>query len=119
MPYKLRQDQRAATKRWRDKTPEHRLLVSAKSRARISNIEFMLLSKDIIIPKNCPILGIPLFFLIKGKGPNTPSIDRINNTIGYEPGNVKVISLKANRMKGDMSIKDVETLLTYMKEGYT
>lgn len=116
MPYKSREDQRAATKRWRDKSPEHRLLVSAKSRARTSNIDFMLLPRNIKIPDCCPILKIPLYFSEVGKGPNTPSIDRIDNSIGYEPGNVRVISLKANKMKGDMSIPDVEHLLAYMKK---
>ncbi len=64
---------------------------------------------DIDIPERCPILGIPLARGTQKQNDRSPSIDRIDNTKGYVPGNVQVISLKANRMKNDAT--DTELLL--------
>jgi hypothetical protein len=56
------------------------------------------------VPIICPILGIPIIKDIKKEqkevpNPNSPSIDRIDNSKGYVKGNVRVISHKANTMK--------------------
>ncbi len=37
---------------------------------------------------------------------NSPTIDRINSSRGYEPGNIEVISWRANRMKGDATAEE-------------
>lgn len=72
---------------------------------------------DLDIPDKCPILDIPLFFS-NGKesgqaGPNTPSVDRIDNTRGYTKDNIRVISYKANVIKGSLSLDIVERLHHY------
>lgn len=70
--------------------------------------EFTILPGDIELPSHCPILGIPLVFR-KGKGAwaDSPSVDRIDNSKGYIPGNVWVISRKANSMKGNATPKEL------------
>lgn len=56
---------------------------------------------DFEIPKYCPILGIPLTYMSEsdGNSPSHATIDRIDNSKGYEKGNVIVISRLANAMK--------------------
>lgn len=49
----------------------------------------------------CPILGKPL---IAGDPMLGYSIDRIDSSKGYVPGNIEVISARANRMKSDATI---------------
>jgi hypothetical protein len=88
-----------------DNNPISRMFMNAKSRARQNNIEFNITSEDVPIPKICPLLEVPL---VLGSAKNyeySPSIDRIDSTKGYIKGNVRVISLLANRMKSN-STKD-------------
>jgi len=83
--------------------------------AKKRNLEFTITIDDIVIPEFCPILGIKLQ---RNKGmpkDNSISVDRIDNSKGYIKGNVYVISYKANRMKGSMTLEILEKLLEYMK----
>lgn len=80
--------------------PVQFLFYNAKKRARERNILFTISKEDIVFTKYCPILGIPL---VHGKGQphnNSPSLDRINPFLGYIPGNIAVISYRANTIKG-------------------
>jgi hypothetical protein len=78
---------------------------NAHSRAIRKGYEFNLEHSDIIIPKECPYLKVPLTSKFdKGIGQhqeNKATLDRIDSTKGYIKGNIEVISLKANQMKSD------------------
>ena len=103
---------KARRKRYRDLFPERALLDGAKQRAKRRNQKFSITVEDIIIPEVCPILLVSLKKYDKNWA---PSLDRVDNTEGYEKGNVRVISKRANSLKGDMSIEDIERLLAYAK----
>lgn len=94
--------------------PQHYLWYVARTRSRQNGIEFTIVKEDIIIPDICPVLGCKL---TKGNGylPNAMSLDRIDNTKGYIPGNVRVISRKANLMKSDLTMDVLERLIKYIK----
>lgn len=56
----------------------------------------------------CPVLGIPIF---SGRGKqidNSPNLDRIVPEKGYVPGNVRVISAKANRIKSNATAEELK-----------
>lgn len=90
--------------------PEQKLWENAHRRARERNIKFTITKANISIPEFCPVLGIPLF-PGKGKlGDNSPSLDRIDNAKGYIPGNIRVISYKANRAKGNLTKEEIKAL---------
>ena len=76
----------------------------AKARAIKWGLEFNIQIEDIVIPDICPILEIPIFPGKKGDYFNTPSLDRINNDLGYIKGNIAVISMLANSMKNAASL---------------
>jgi hypothetical protein len=94
--------------------PQHYLWYVARTRSRQKKIEFTITKEDIIIPETCPILNTPLE---KGDGylPNAMSLDRVNNDLGYVPGNVRVISRKANLMKSALTLDVLEKLIKYIK----
>lgn len=87
---------------------------SAKIRAKQKNISFDISYSDIKIPKFCSILNIPLDRRDRN---HTPTLDRVITTKGYIKGNICVISNKANNLKNDASIEELEAILRYMK-GY-
>jgi hypothetical protein len=99
----------------RARRPEKVLFNAAKSRAKRKGIPFAITEEDVIIPDVCPVLGIPL---IKGQKiftDNSPTIDKIDNTKGYIKGNIQVISYRANALKGDGTIQELEMVIEYMR----
>ena len=46
---------------------------------------------------------------------NSPSLDRIRLELGYVKGNVRVISGRANLLKNDATIEELEAVLGDMK----
>jgi hypothetical protein len=60
-------------------------------------------------------MGIPLFFSEGKRGPNSFSIDRVDNSRGYTKDNTRVISFLANGRKGDLTVEQVRNLLAYME----
>ena len=86
---------------WRKNSPEKTLLARARARAKKHGIPFSLTLKDIIIPKYCPYFGTTLKIADGRFSDDSPSLDKILPALGYVPGNVEVISWKANRLKGD------------------
>lgn len=66
--------------------------------------------EDIEIPSHCPVLGRQLrVFEGCGKGPrnDSPTLDKIVPAFGYVPGNVLVVSQKANRIKSQLSTQQL------------
>ena len=81
----------------------------ARRRARQRGVTFTLPRQSVTVPDMCPVLGIPL---IAGqrRSANSPSLDRIIPSRGYVPGNVRVISDRANRIKGARDLKQLRDL---------
>jgi hypothetical protein len=91
------------------------MIQNARVRARAAGVPFTIVASDVIIPTNCPILGIPLFQALgrKGGADNSPSLDRVEPERGYVPGNILVISNRANRLKSDASIEELRSIASF------
>jgi hypothetical protein len=90
------------------------MLGSAKERAAKKGLPFSLTKDDIAIPSHCPILGVPLKRGTKCFHDYSPSLDRIIPELGYVPGNIQVISHRANRIKTDANPEEVMLVAQYM-----
>lgn len=93
---------------------QYALYNRAKSRAKQFKWKFNISLDDIIVPEKCPILGIPLTVSEK-MSDGSPSLDRIDNSLGYVKGNVQVISVKANTIKSNATMEEIEKVYNYMK----
>jgi hypothetical protein len=91
--------------------PIRYLLKISKIRARNKNLEFSITEKDLTLPKLCPLLNIPLQINKEKRQGDSYSIDRINNNKGYIPGNVWIISARANWLKNNASIEELQLLV--------
>lgn len=87
--------------KWALANHEKVILRAAKCRAKERGLSFDLELSDIVIPKVCPVLGIPIVRIQGKRMAGSASLDRINNALGYVKGNVWVISSKANLMKNN------------------
>jgi hypothetical protein len=101
----------------RDKNWKHDavkvLYSNSKQRAKKSNIEFTITKEDIIIPDLCPVFGFPLKRENRETWMYAPSIDRIDNTKGYVKNNIIVVSRRANILKKDATLDELEQLFNY------
>jgi hypothetical protein len=96
------------------RNPENYILQGARQRAKKDGLPFDLTRDDIIIPTICPVLGCELK-MSSGKPSNcSPSIDRIQPELGYVKGNVRIISWRANDVKGNATIEELQKILAYM-----
>jgi hypothetical protein len=88
-------------------SPEANLIRWAKFRATKQGIPFDLVKEDIKIPKECPVLHIPLVVGVRKSHANSPSLDRIVPSLGYVKGNIHVISHRANQIKSNATPEEL------------
>ena len=96
--------QRETQRRYRENNKERFLWRSARLRAENKGLEFTIVESDINIPDVCPVFKVPF----ETGGMKGPSIDRIDNSKGYTPENIQVISRRANTMKGDATYEEMK-----------
>lgn len=118
--YKNRERSKATAtksrKRRAAKDPLFYAVQHAKSRAKRFKIPFNIKSSDLVLPEFCPVLGVKL---LVGKEKacfkdNTPTIDRLIPSLGYVIGNVDIISMRANRIKNDASLEELEKVTSWV-----
>jgi len=96
--------------------PHHVLFQKKKYAAQLRGVEFTLTPDDVVWQTHCPVLGMALDYSpSRGYRPNKPTFDRLDNAKGYTPENTRIISLKANSTKSDLTVDQITRLLAYMK----
>jgi hypothetical protein len=98
------------------------LCLRARSRGRKAGLEATIRTKDLHWPECCPVLGIKLDYDTPGgkrnsRNPALPSLDRWDNTKGYIPGNVYVISFRANMLKNNATWDELVRVADYTRYG--
>lgn len=112
-----------AKRRWKKRDPIWAWVVSAvggaRTRARKRGLSFNITNGYIrsILPTHCPALGCELIYGAPGGTPNwnSASIDRIVGEKGYVVGNVVIISQRANAIKVDASLAELEAVARWLR----
>lgn len=105
----------AASKRWEQKYPARKMLTQCRGNAKQRGLECNLtlqMIEEMLQPMTCSATGLPLSFeRIDGqrhsRSPWYPSIDRLDNSVGYVPGNVRVVCSIYNFMRSNHADHDV------------
>lgn len=92
------------------------MLAQAKYRAKKLGLPFNITAEDLVVPRLCPALGIPLRRNVGSTGyhPNSPSVDRIVPELGYTKGNIVVISNRANTLKRDATAFELGLIAAWL-----
>lgn len=98
---------RVYVKKYRAENRERRMLSDAKARAVKGGFSCTIELRDISISDKCPLLGVAF----ERKGPYAPSLDKIIPSLGYVPGNVMVISYRANAIKHNATLEELQILV--------
>jgi len=99
-------------KLWRERSQKYTMFSGAKCRAKRKGIEFSIKLEDLEFPEVCPILGIPLKKnLGSGFHADSASLDRIDPKKGYTKDNIRIISNRANLLKSDATVEELEKIL--------
>lgn len=100
----------------RDKDTVQAKVWNLKSRANRIGLPFNITKEDLTVPTYCPILGLKLEDTRgKRRTDNTWSVDRIIPELGYVKGNVVVVSWRANRLKNDATLEELEKIYKFYK----
>lgn len=103
-----------ARKWWHDLSSKRKRLHSVRSRAQRKGLPFNLTLED-LVGDTCPILGFPLDWNDE-KSEFSAEVDRIVPARGYVKGNVRIVSRRANRIKDNASLYELERLVSYVRE---
>lgn len=89
---------------------------SSKGRCngRLVKFDCAVTAEDINWVEFCPITGLKLNYTAGFHGPEKATFDRVNNELGYLPGNVRVISFRANAVKGSLNLETAARIVAYM-----
>lgn len=91
-------------------------ITSKRNHALSKGVEFDLTVSDLYpLPEVCPVLGIPIHYGVGNLCPadNALSIDRIDPAKGYVKGNVVLVSMRANRIKNDATVEELQKIAAF------
>jgi hypothetical protein len=63
-----------------------------------------------VVPVACPCCSSTLLQGVSRTAPTAPSLDRLDNSRGYVPGNVWVICFRCNALKGDSTPQELRRI---------
>ena len=107
---RLKEIESRSKRKAREENPIQNIFWAARTRSKKIGMEFSIELKDLDMPLFCPLLGIPIYIVYGRRNANSPSIDRIDNTKGYIKGNVWVISWRANDLKKNATLEELEMI---------
>lgn len=100
------------TRRYEDTS--YRLWVHSRRSAKSRGLEHTISKEDIIVPALCPVLKCPMYM----NTPYAPTVDRIDSSKGYVPGNIQVMSWKANTMKNNATVEELKLFADWVETQY-
>jgi hypothetical protein len=94
---------------------KERIVKAAQRRAAERGRPFDITVEDLVWPYSCPVLGIRLDYRFSNRRkPTHPSLDQLEAGKGYTKQNTRVISKRANEVKGNATALELLLVAQYM-----
>lgn len=110
-PKRSKEENARLQRQWRERYPRKNLIILARARAKKRGFPCTITTSDIEWVTHCPVFELELDYSTTPTGQrktakrdNFATLDRKNPALGYVPGNVFVLSYKANRLKQDATV---------------
>ena len=90
---------------------------AARRRARIRGLPFDRAIEATLIaypPKKCACCGKVFGYEVHSATRDRPTLDRMDNALGYILGNVEVICFRCNWIKNDAAVEELMLIMSYM-----
>lgn len=97
--------------------PRVRMAADARARDRRKGLASDIEAAQIAIPRCCPVLGIPMTTQVGKAVDGSPSIDHVDPTQGAFWGNWRVISRRANQLKGQHTARSLAAHIEAVEAG--
>jgi len=111
---------RATLRKRREKDLLATILRVSRNRAQKKGIEFTITKADVAISDNCPccgkVMAVKTGSFKPGPVASSPSLDRMDSSLGYIPGNVAIICWRCNHLKNDGTLDELKTIVRWMEE---
>jgi len=103
---------------WRKRNPFRFKCSSKKMECKKRGIQFDLTPEylESIWSGTCPILGVSLDIHSHKNDPHAPQLDRMDPVGGYVCGNVVWLSKRANNVKSNATVEELEAVTRWIKE---
>ena len=89
-----------------------KMLAEARRRATLTGIDFSITRDDLQVPDICPVFGFKLIYQAnRVRLGESASLDRIDPRKGYSKNNVWIISWRANRIKADATVEELQSIV--------
>lgn len=98
-----------AATRQKSKNPAYKIWRSSKERALVKGLQHSISVDDPALksPDVCPVCSTKLIPGILKLHHASPTLDRIDNSIGYVPGNIRIICHRCNTLKSDATFNEL------------
>jgi hypothetical protein len=107
-------DQNGRARR-RNQDPFGYALQQLRRNAKKRGLEFSVTKENFLpLPTHCPVLNVELDYSGAGTW-NAASIDRTDCSKGYIPGNVVIMSKRANMLKNDATAEELRKVVEYIE----
>lgn len=115
--YKDRDKTNKYKKELRKRNPLSIMLQGARNRSKKYGLPFNLTLEDLQSEYQdvCPVLGINICVNTGHVKENSITLDRIVPELGYVKGNIAIISHKANTIKNNATVAELERVLQWLK----
>lgn len=110
-----------ATREWQARNPHKALFNAKRAQAKRHGVLFTLTFDLMSWPEVCPVLGLKLIYERGVRGvsrpfDDSPSFDRVDNSKGYEDGNVIIVSNLANSIKRNATPQQLRQVADFYRD---